>query len=183
MEQTDETETAGPELPREAGDEERPADTSLPAAAPDTTKPQGEASIDEDEWAAFERDVAAPTRVPHAPAAVAAEATISAAPISSEQLAEQQQKEGNSAARIRETEAEGEREDAARFMEDEFDEMEQLEERVRRLKQKRDELRKKKPEEMEPASESNEPDTKTAADSADDDDDDYDDDWDNWRFR
>ncbi|RJE19644.1 hypothetical protein PHISCL_08019 [Aspergillus sclerotialis] len=190
LENTEE-ETAGPELPPEQGTEEESVEAGREPEAPDTTKTQAETSqaIDEDEWAAFERDVAAPTRVPQAPAAISAQATISAAPISAEQLAAQQQNEKDMAARARETEAEGEREDAARFMEDEFDEMEQLEERVRRLKQKREELRKKRsademnPQKDEPAPEPEEPEAGAGAHSDDDDDDDEDDDWDNWRFR
>lgn len=186
--------TAGPELEAGAGGEEEGAgaDMDVATAPRDSTKTQAGASqaVDEDEWAAFERDVAAPTRVPQAPAAVAAEATISAAPVSTEELTSQQQRENESAARTRETEVEGEREDAARFMEDEFDEMEQLEERVRRLKEKREELRKKKAsdeaeaEKNEPLAESKAPGGGAGADSDDDDDDaDADDDWDNWRFR
>lgn len=185
--------TAGPELPLEQGTEEEPAGANLESSeAPDTAKTQAEPApaIDEDEWAAFERDVVAPTRMPQAPAAVAAQATISAAPMSAGELAAQQQREKDMAAGARETEAEGEREDAARFMEEEFDEMEQLEERVRRLKHKREELRKKtaadetEPQQNEPASELKDTETGAGAHSDDDDDDnDDDDDWDNWRFR
>lgn len=143
-------------------------------------------TIDEDEWAAFERDVVAPTRVPQ-PAAIAAAATISAAPMTAEEIAAQQEKDSQSMVRSREAEAEGEREDAARFLEDEFDEMEQLEERVRRLKQKREELRTRRAQEaadaeaMDQSTEQNDH-AKDNEDEEDDDDDD-DDDWDNWRFR
>ncbi|RMJ23504.1 hypothetical protein PHISP_05626 [Aspergillus sp. HF37] len=179
-------ETAGLKPPSEVEaeeEEEEEADANPPP--PDTTKSQADASqaVNEDEWAAFEREVAAPTRVPHAPAALAAEATISAAPVSTEELAAQQQKESESA-RTRETEVEGEREDAARFMEDEFDEMEQLEERVRRLKEKREELRKKRSsDETEPTSEPVPDSRGPAGTHSDDDESDDDDDWDNWRFR
>lgn len=192
VEQTEEA-AAGPELSPQQGTEEQPADANLePAEATDASKQQAEPAppIDEDEWAAFERDVAAPTRMPQAPAAVAAQATISAAPMTAEELAEQQQREKDAAGRARESEAEGEREDAARFMEDEFDEMEQLEERVRRLKHKREELRQKgaanelKPQQDELASERKGQDPEAGVHSEeDDDDDDEDDDWDNWRFR
>lgn len=157
-------------------------------------------SVDEDEWAAFEREVVAPTRVPQRPAALAAAATISAAPISTEELAALREKEGNeSQRRNREAEVEGEREDAARFLEEEFDEMEQLEERVRRLKSMREQLRSKRVSEggkgdeavaldkgSAPAGESASPDIKRDEEEADEDendDDEADDDWDNWRFR
>jgi hypothetical protein len=139
-------------------------------------------TVDEDEWAAFEREVAAPTRMPHAPAAVAAEATISAAPVSNEELAAQQQTEKASAGRTREAELEGEREDAARFMEEEFDEMDQLEERVRRLKHMREELRQKRAEDQTRDVPMVSEDQRTAESDSDEDDDD-DEDWDDWRFK
>ncbi|KAL5000118.1 hypothetical protein BDV10DRAFT_42441 [Aspergillus recurvatus] len=157
-------------------------------------------SIDEDEWAAFEREVAAPTRVPQRPAAIAAAATISAAPITTEELAALQEREKESLRQNREAEAEGEREDAARFLEEEFDEMEQLEERVKRLKQMREQLRLKQATESaeideaatagavptEPvsiAAEATTTENKDEDEEDGDDDDDADDDWDNWRFR
>lgn len=95
--------------------------------------------IDEDEWAAFERDVAAP--LPE-PSALTAEATISAAPISAEELAVQSREEASAQRKsFREAEMEGEKEDAARQIEEEFDEMAELEERVKRLREKREKLR------------------------------------------
>lgn len=159
---------------------------------PETPQDQ---TVNEDEWAAFEREVAAPTRVPQAPAAIAAPATISAAPVSAEELAEQQQHADERKGPTREAEVEGEREDAARSLEAEFDEMDQLEERVKALKQRREELRKKRavdnanPEEQQTEKQSTQPSAEPkgepapADDSSDDDDDDQDEyDWDNWRF-
>ncbi|KAI9370043.1 hypothetical protein BJX61DRAFT_112372 [Aspergillus egyptiacus] len=169
---------------------------SIPPAEPAVVTNQ---TIDEDEWAAFEREVVAPTRAPQKPAAVAAGATISAAPISTEELAALQEREKETMRRNREAEAEGEREDAARFLEEEFDEMEQLEERVRRLKQMREQLRAKRGAESSDMDESASPavvppePTAHAADDTsandqdeeneDEDEDDIDDEWDNWRFR
>ncbi|RDW81461.1 uncharacterized protein DSM5745_05018 [Aspergillus mulundensis] len=191
-----ESDTATPTLPNISQET-----TAQPSEAPSITQSQAVAepqpqNIDEDEWAAFEREVAAPTRVPQRPAAVAAAATISAAPITTEELAALQEREKETLRRNREAEAEGEREDAARFLEEEFDEMEQLEERVKRLKQMREQLRLKRTAsaEMDEAATATEPvpnaaDTsapdKTDEDKEDDeeDDDDADDDWDNWRFR
>lgn len=191
---------AGPELPPEddivqdAGEvDAQPSESPAVASYPPTESPKQ--SIDEDEWAAFERDVVAPTRVPQAPAALSASATITAAPITAEQLAAQQERDNETAARSREAEAEREREDAARFMEDEFDEMDQLEERVRRLKHMREELRKKR---AVDGVDANQMDLTTSTgelqgeqvkndsneeEEDDDDDVDDDDDWDNWRFR
>lgn len=190
--------TAGPELPEESEALESTADDErdqVTQAADEHAHTQGPQSVDEDEWAAFEREVAAPTRMPQAPAAVAAPATISAAPLSAGQIAEQQGG-GKQSTQTREAQTEGEREDAARFMENEFDEMEQLEERVRKLKQKREQLRAKHTsEESEsrpgdeapaPATEVVEQDTDAADandDNDNDDDEDEDDDWDDWRFR
>lgn len=188
--EVDEEETAGPDLPEEStGDGEAGQVTQETDEHAPTQEPQ---SVDEDEWAAFEREVVAPSRVPQAPAALAAPATISAAPMSAEQIAEQQGRE-KQAMRTREAQTEGEREDAARFLEDEFDEMEQLEERVRRLKQKREELRAKHAsEEIEsrpgdevppPESDGQGVNAPGAKDDNDDDEDDDDDEWDDWRFR
>ena len=150
-------------------------------------------TVDEYEWAAFEREVAAPTRVAQTPAAIAAQATITAAPMSAEELAaEEQRRASGRKAPTREAEVEGEREDAARFLEDEFDEMDQLEERVKILKQKREELRSKKaadtekhaapPAEPEEADEPGPADGSSDTNDDDDDDDQDDDDWDDWRF-
>jgi hypothetical protein len=126
--------------PEDEGDVEEPASTvQTPSDAPQG----GLQTVDEDEWAAFEREVVAPTRTRAHPAAMAT-ATISAAPVSAQEIIAQQRKEMEDLARAREADVEGEKEDAARLLEEEFDEMAQLEERVRRLKEKREELRKRR---------------------------------------
>ena len=108
------------------------------------------APIDEDEWAAFERDVATPPPDPSAPSALTAGATISAAPMTAAELAAQSREQASLQPREnREAEVEGEKEDAARALEEEFDEMEELEERVRRLREKREELRRKRVDDAE----------------------------------
>ncbi|KAJ5773104.1 hypothetical protein N7457_008000 [Penicillium paradoxum] len=180
-----EADVAGPEPPL---DNQQEITGSAVDLAEDSSKQPLQnppATIDEDEWAAFEREVAAPSRLPHAPAAVAAEATISAAPMTTAELAAQQERAKVPTARTREAEMEGEREDAARFLEEEFDEMDQLEERVRRLKQKREELRKARIQDQthdEPMGSAAM--QQDAADSeSDDDDDDDDEDWDDWRLK
>ncbi|OGE51492.1 hypothetical protein PENARI_c013G05095 [Penicillium arizonense] len=175
---------AGPVPPVDGPDEiVEPTQDAQETIATAPSQPQPMA-VDEDEWAAFEREVAAPSRVPQAPAALSAEATISAAPITAEELAAQQAREKAAATKSRDAELEGEREDAARFMEEEFDEMDQLEERVRKLKQKREELRKKRAEDQARdeamGSTSAEQDS---AESENDDDDDDDEDWDDWRLK
>ena len=114
--------------------------TTLPPTAP----------IDEDEWAAFERDVATPPPDPTAPSALTAAATIIAAPLTAAELAAQSREQASLQGREkREAEMEGEKEDAARALEDEFDEMEGLEDRVRRLREKREKLRLRRAEEVE----------------------------------
>ena len=125
-----------------------PPTTTLPSHTVST--PPVPAQIDEDEWAAFERDVATPPPDPGLPSALTAEATITAAPITAAELAAQSQEEANIQSKERrEAEIEGEKEDAARALEEEFDEMEGLEERVRRLREMREGLRKKQAREME----------------------------------
>ncbi|KAK5683761.1 hypothetical protein LTS12_029143, partial [Elasticomyces elasticus] len=67
--EVDEEETAGPDLPEEStGDGEAGQVTQETDEHAPTQEPQ---SVDEDEWAAFEREVVAPSRVPQAPAALA----------------------------------------------------------------------------------------------------------------
>lgn len=172
-------EEAGPHLPdNELSQQQTP--TISNAAQTSIT----EQNIDENEWAAFEREVVAPTRAAPTPAAVAASssaATISAAPVTADELAAQQQKQKEEQARVREEDIEGEKEDAARHLEEEFEEMEQLEERVKRLKAKREELR------AHSVVESNGVLVDTQETSLQDgegsEDEDDDEDWDDWRFR
>lgn len=107
-----------------------------------TSQPTIKEDINEDEWAAFERDVATPPPDPTLPSALTATATITAAPLTAAELAAQSREQASQQAKEkRETEVEGEKEDAARALEEEFDEMEGLEERVGRLRRMREELR------------------------------------------
>ncbi|KAL9586148.1 MAG: hypothetical protein Q9203_003958 [Teloschistes exilis] len=104
-------------------------------------QPSPTAQVDEDEWAAFQRDVASP---PPETSALTAAADISAAPLTAAELAAQSREQASTQAKERrEAEIEGEKEDAARQMEEEFEEMAELEDRVRRLREKREELRRK----------------------------------------
>ena len=96
------------------------------------------------------------------------------------EIAAQEERAKASTVRTREAEMEGEREDAARLLEEEFDEMDQLEERVRRLKQKREELRKARAEDQT----QDEPMGSAAAEQVESEsEDDDDEDWDDWRFK
>lgn len=108
----------------------RDEDTAPP---PSTSQP---VAVDEDEWAAFEREVA-PLAQP-----TYASATIEAAPISAAELKEQQKT--NVVQQI-EDEAEAEKEDESRRMEEEFEVMEEMEDRLKRLRARREALRTKDP--------------------------------------
>ncbi|KAJ5168606.1 uncharacterized protein N7482_004200 [Penicillium canariense] len=180
LEPIEEDEDTGPELPVQGTQEDTTA-ADFSESGPGATAPQSTPqTVDEDEWATFEREVAAPTRMLHAPAAVSAEATISAAPVTAEELAAQQYRDKPSTTQTREAELEGEREDAARFMEEEFDEMDQLEERVRRLKQMREELRQKRAEDQARDIPMTSEDQRAPESDSEEDEDD---DWDDWRFK
>ncbi|KAL1849748.1 hypothetical protein Plec18167_008493 [Paecilomyces lecythidis] len=182
-EEEEEEEEVGVEPPPEDVDL-KTQDTAVAAIPRPSAPDQNDNAINEDEWAAFEREVVVPTRVSQStiPAAVAAP-TISAAPMTTEEIAAQEKQDNDSISRAREAEAEGEREDAARFLEEEFDEMDQLEERVRRLKQKREELRQKKAAEEQEAKALASAPTGEQAQEQDSESDEDDDDWDDWRFR
>lgn len=112
------------------------------AAAPMSAPETAAAPIDEDEWAAFEREV-----VNAAPAPAAADsAIISAAPMTADEVAIAAAAAGGEDGRSKrraaaDIELEDEKEDAKRALEDEFEEMEELEARVRRLKERRELLR------------------------------------------
>ena len=168
---------AGPQLP----DDELPPQQTKPITSNTTQRSAPDQNIDEDEWAAFEREVVAPTR---AAVVVPSAATITAAPVTAEELAAQQQKQKEEQARVREEDIEGEKEDAARHLEEEFEEMEQLEERVKRLKAKREELRAHAVVQSSPGdSRAQEAMLEDGRESEDQADEDGDEDWDDWRFR
>lgn len=175
-----EDDVAGPELPLD-NEQEIVEPTEDLAEEPTTQLPQDPSPpIDEEAWAAFEREVAEQSDEPHVPAAVRAEATISAAPMTAAEIAAQEERAKASTVRTREAELEGEREDAARLLEEEFDEMDQLEERVRRLKQKREELREARAKDQT----QDEPMGSAAAEHVESEsEDDDDEDWDDWRFK
>ena len=103
-------------------------------------------AVDEDEYAAFEAaiaDVTADNELTQQPAVsvLMTGADIAAAPVTAAELASRQADELNQQRKGRAVEIEGEKEDAARALEEEFDEMDQLEARVRKLREKRERLR------------------------------------------
>ena len=104
-----------------------------------------EAMINEDEWKAFEREVASiPLQQNGVAAALSSAATIEAKPLSAEEVAAQAREEQSRQQETKEVEMEEEKEDSARKFEDELDEMEELELRVRRLRDKREAIRRAK---------------------------------------
>ncbi|KAL8736760.1 MAG: hypothetical protein Q9166_000126 [cf. Caloplaca sp. 2 TL-2023] len=132
-----------PSIEIEAGQPEPPldADPKTNGVPSDSLKrePVRPKPIDEDEWAAFQREVASP---PPETSALTAAADINAAPMTAAELAAQSRKQASKQAKEQmEAEIEGEKEDAARQMEEEFEEMVELEDRVRRLREKRERLR------------------------------------------
>ena len=142
-----------------------------------------EAKVDEDEWAAFEADIAAAETVPvPAPIMENGEGVISAPAMTAAELKAKDEEEDNKRRKERlEAEAEGDKEDAARKLEEEFEEMESLEQRVRRLREKREALRRGSTAAVAPAQDVQAPPTKGDV-IEDDDDDDDDDDWDGFRM-
>ena len=137
-------------------------------------------NVDEDEWAAFEADIAA-AEVP----TVSNDAVISAPAITAAELARKSTEEANLHRKQKqEADLEGEKEDAARKLEEQLDEMESLEQRVKRLREKREELRKKESKvdlqkEQIPVTDTG----KLEDPEEDSDEDDEDDDWDGFRMR
>ncbi|KAJ4298842.1 hypothetical protein N0V90_004084 [Kalmusia sp. IMI 367209] len=106
-------------------------------------------------------------------------AVIEAAPMTAAQLAAQAREEQSAQRARRDEEMEGEKEDAARALEDEFDEMEGLEERVKKLRDQREALRAK-----HAGTENREEDTDLPTTGLDAEDSDSDgEEWDDWRFQ
>lgn len=161
----------------------KPSEPDLPPQSlqPNGTLPQPE--VDEDEWAAFEREVA-PLKAEEPAKPTYEGATISAAPVTAAQLSQQADEEKR---RRLDTEADDEKEDEGRRLEEEFDVMEEMEERVRKLREKREALRqaalvkgeteKEQPAAAEARSESAPNENHDHHEDDDDDDDDDEDDW------
>lgn len=104
--------------------------------------------IDEDEWAAFERDLAPLTFDPATNSQTHSRyshATISAPAVSATDLPKQRPDQAQAETKTRrrdyEAEAQEEREEEQARLQEEFEVMEEMEERVRRLKEMREKLR------------------------------------------
>lgn len=161
----------------------RPA-TPLKTTQEIPSRPDANANVDEDEWAAFEADIAAAEVRPDPVSMSNGGGVISAPAMTAAELKARDAEEDNKRRRERlEAEAEGDKEDAARKLEEEFEEMESLEERVRRLREKREALRSK--ESAVTLVTPSEVDVEKANELEDDEDDDEedDDDWDGFRMK
>lgn len=111
---------------------ERPITNTLTTNGVQQSEAPVPVAVDEDEWAAFERDVAPLTKPDYSAA------TISAAPMTAAQITAQAEEDKR---QRQDLEAEDEKEEEERRMEEEFDIMEEMEERVRKLREKREALR------------------------------------------
>jgi len=129
---------ASPVLPSPTNEIQIPSRPATPSKRLDEIPKR--ADVDEDEWAAFEADIAAA----ELPLKNYDDGVISAPAMSAAELEAASKDEDNKRRRERqEAELEGDKEDSARKLEDEFDEMESLEQRVKRLRDKREALRMK----------------------------------------
>ncbi|EOO00378.1 putative zinc finger protein 830-like protein [Phaeoacremonium minimum UCRPA7] len=97
---------------------------------------------EDDDWAAFEAEVVNTAPAGATASAYSADAVISAAPMTADEIAQRSQEEERAKRRAAaDIEIEDEKEEASRALETEFEEMEELEARVKRLKEKREALR------------------------------------------
>ena len=138
-----EDDIAGPQNGEEIHEEDQTSKARLKEPMQEgkaSTNEQAQA-VDDAEFLAFERDLAALEQSANQRTALEAAATISAAPMTAEQLASQSGDESSTQRGRRDAELEADREDAARLLEEEFEQMEGLEERVRKLREKREALR------------------------------------------
>lgn len=105
-------------------------------------------------------------------------AVIESAPMTAADIAAQAREELSAQRAKKDEEMEGEKEDAARALEDEFEEMENLEEKVKKLREKREALRLKH---VQPVEAEAVPDAPLAEEDGESESEDEE--WDDWRFR
>jgi hypothetical protein len=163
--------------PTPSEQESAPIPDTQPLEAPKAANPPLDAAA-EAELDAFMNEMAAEKPMPP-PRTTYSGAVIEAAPMTAAQISAQAREDQSAQRAKKDEDMEGEKEDAARALEDEFDEMEGLEERVKKLRDQREALRCKsgRPVEAEvvaPAA----PQIEEDGDSESEDED-----WDDWRFR
>jgi hypothetical protein len=153
-----------------------PIPETEPLEPPQATNPPLDAAA-EAELDAFMKELAAEKPMPP-PKTTYSGAFIEAAPMTAAQIAAQVREDQSAQRAKRDEDMEGEKEDAARALEDEFEEMEGLEERVKKLREQREALRSKSRREVEVEEITTTPPVEEDEDSESDDED-----WDDWRFR
>lgn len=157
------------------------AATDAPPALPQSKSryPPPAKDIDE-EWAAFEKDIASIPAQTSVLDALNMNAVLESAPISAAEAASKSlEAEASTQKGRRDEEIEAEKEDASRALEEEFEEMEVLEERLKKLKEKREQLRAGKSEAAEHIAAQPQTVLEDCSDMEDEDDG-YE--WDGWRF-
>lgn len=160
-----------------------PSRPATPAIISKPSPPIKQGTVDEDEWAAFESDIAAA----EVPTEDKSEAVISAPAMSTAEVeARSAEEEKRCRKEKMEAELEGDKEDADRKLLEEFEEMESLEQRVKRLREKREALRLRE-KGAGPTPTEKMPTEPLAADGTleddEDDEDEEEDDWDGFRLR
>ncbi|RNJ55757.1 hypothetical protein D7B24_008185 [Verticillium nonalfalfae] len=117
-----------------------PQDPIAPSGQPDdaVSTVTAQQKVDEDEWAAFEADMAAES-MPYADDAVISAPAMTAEEHAANARTEEEEREKRRLAA--EKDVADEKEEATRALETEFEEMEELEARVRKLKERREALR------------------------------------------
>jgi hypothetical protein len=145
-----------------------------PKAANPSLDPSAEAELE-----AFMNEINAEKAMPPPAPTRYAGAVIEAAPMTAGQIAAQAREDQSAQRARRDEEMEGEKDDAARALEDEFEEMDVLEEKVKKLREQREALRSKSMSAVEAeavAPADAQPDEDGGSESDDED-------WDDWRFR
>ncbi|KAF2760433.1 hypothetical protein EJ05DRAFT_283895 [Pseudovirgaria hyperparasitica] len=173
------------ETPAPVQAEQPKASATITAAVPPIAHIK-DSDVDEDEWAAFQREVAMPPSEETNRAAILAlntNAVIAAAPLTAADLAAQAREEQSAQRGRRDAELEEEKEEAARHLEEEFDEMEELEERVRKLREKREALRRGREASQKAPITSEAVTTPKPDEPEGSSDEGSDEDWDDWRFK
>ncbi|PSN75572.1 hypothetical protein BS50DRAFT_478181 [Corynespora cassiicola Philippines] len=152
-----------------------------PSAAELESPPQNETKEEDLDAFLAEMEQEAPAKQPSTGkpnlSAYSAGAVIQSAPMTVAEIAAQARDEQSAQRARRDEEMEGEKEDAARQLEDEFEEMDGLEARVKKLREQREALRLKhaqaEPEDIVLATPQPEEEDESESD---------DEDWDDWRF-
>lgn len=167
--------------PEATAQESAPIQDTKPSEPPKPAEPPLDATA-QAELDAFlnEMNAAKPASPPPTKIAYSG-AVIEAAPMTAAEIAAQAREDQSAQRAKRDEEMEGEKEDAARALEDEFEEMEGLEERVKRLREQREALRSTSGGIMKVEEDGVKPAPSAEEDGESESDDDED--WDDWRFR